>query len=139
MSNWPGIKWNSREGINFLINFEFKWKQPAPKMSCFFLFFFSKLCWRNPAKASSMYQHWATTLHILEGSSYRFFGLLFKTYFKNRCFTKASVITKFFSDWFYMFKLNFQRLIWKMTSVYFIWFDYWTLNEWKPCFFLRDS
>ena len=25
----------------------------------------------------------------------------------------------------------FQRLIWKMISVYFLWFDYWTLKEWK--------
>ena len=35
---------------------------------------------------------------------------------------------------FYMFNLYnfiFERLIWKMISVYFLWFDYWTLKEWK--------
>ena len=39
-----------------------------------------------------------------------------------------------FLYWFYIFNLHnfiFQRLIWKMISVYFIWFDYWTLKEWK--------
>ena len=39
-----------------------------------------------------------------------------------------------FLYWFYIFNLHnfiFQRLIWKMISVYFLWFDYWTLKEWK--------
>ena len=33
-----------------------------------------------------------------------------------------------------MFNLHnfiFQILLWKMISVFFLWFDYWTLKEWK--------
>ena len=39
-----------------------------------------------------------------------------------------------FLYWFYIFNRHnfiFQRLIWIMISVYFIWFGYWTLKEWK--------
>ena len=34
----------------------------------------------------------------------------------------------------YMFDLYnfiFQRIMWKMISAYFLWFDYWTLKTWK--------
>ena len=87
-----------------------------------FSFSFSKLCWQNSAKASSVYQHWATTLHIFECSSYRFFGL-FQNILRTDVFTKASVITKFFSDWFYMFKLNFHKINLKNDKclLYMVW------------------
>ena len=41
---------------------------------------------------------------------------------------------EFFLYWFYMFSLYyfiFQKLIWKAISVYFLWFHYWILKEWK--------
>ena len=32
---------------------------------------------------------------------------------------------------FSLFNLIFERLIWKEINVYFLWFDYWILKEWK--------
>ena len=32
---------------------------------------------------------------------------------------------------FNLYNFIFQRLIWKMISVYFLWFDHWTLKEWS--------
>ena len=28
-------------------------------------------------------------------------------------------------------RFMFQKLIWKMITVYFLWFGYWSLKEWK--------
>ena len=62
--------------------------------------FFSKIYWQNPAK------------HFLKIP------------------TTDSLV--FFSDQFYMFNLSnfiFWSLIWRMITVYFLRFDYWTLEE----------
>ena len=32
---------------------------------------------------------------------------------------------------FNLYDFIFQRLIWRMIRVYFLWLDYWTLKEWK--------
>ena len=79
--------------------------------------------------------------YIFKGSNYRFSGLLFRIYFKNSYFD-ASIsnymkieFLDFLLYWCYMFNLYnfiFQRLIWEMISIHFLlWFDYWTLKEWK--------
>ena len=118
----PGIKWNfyvSGEGINFLINFEFKWKQPAPKLS-FFLFFFktllTKFCKSIFCVSALSYYFtyfWMFQLQILWSS--------FQNILRTDVFTKASVITKFFSDWFYMF--NFHKINLKNDKclLYMVW------------------
>ena len=75
--------------------------------------------------------------YIFKGSTYKFFSLLFKTYFKNGYFdTSISndleiFFSEFFSYCFYMYNFIFQRLIWRMISFYFLSFDYWTLEEWN--------
>ena len=78
--------------------------------------------------------------YIFKGSNYRFFSLLFKTYFKNSCFDPGFSnylwieFLEFFLYQFYIFNLCnfiFKRLICEMISVYLLWFHFWTLKEWK--------
>ena len=41
-----------------------------------------------------------------------------------------------------MFNINnfiCQKLIWKMSSAYFLWFDYWPLKEWKTAKIQNNS
>ena len=90
----------------------------------------------------------AARLEPLQGGSLLFttkFPEIPGTYFINRgrmkdwvdlILTQASEITcNFvnFSHTGYIFFHNFifQRLIWKVISVFFLWFDYWTFKGWK--------
>ena len=145
-------------GEPFGITFEFKWKQPATKGSSannfimlnrfwslsknpfpsHFLsifpkmyyekFLFPKIYWQNLAK------------HFFKGLTTDSMVFFSKHSSTTAILTEASVINlqmeflDIFLYWFYIFNLHnfiFQRLIWKMISVYFLWFDYWTLKEWK--------
>ena len=117
------------------INFEFKWKQPATKM-----FSEKNLLKKSYKTIFSVSAVNCYCTYICKGSNRRLFGLLFKTFFKISYFDTMTCnylkieLLEFFWDWFCMFNLYnfiFQRLIWKMISVSFLCFDYWTLREWK--------
>ena len=123
----------------FEIKFQFKWKQPATKISSE-IFFFKNLLKNSCKKILYVSAVNFYLTYIFKRSNYRFFGLLFKTYFKNSYFDTSisnySLIEllEFFLYWFYMCSLYnfiFQRLISKMINVHFIWFGYWILKEWK--------
>ena len=71
--------------------------------------------------------------------SYQFFYFLFTS-----IFISADIILTTFWNFIqhylekilvpyfpFLTDLIFQRLIWKMIAVYFLWFDYWTVKEWK--------
>ena len=73
-------------------------------------------------------------------SNCRFSDLLFGTNFKNSYFDKnisnylQIEFLELFLCWFHRFNLYnffFERFIWKMIGVLFLWFDCWTLKEWK--------
>ena len=96
-----------------------------PKMS-YEIFLFPKIYWQNLAK------------HFFKGLTTDSMVFFSKHSSTTAILTEASVITlqmeflDIFLYWFYIFNLHnfiFQRLIWKMISVYFLWFDYWTLKE----------
>ena len=69
----------------FEINSEFKWKQPVTKMSSE-IFFFQKFV-SNIVQKHFLYIKSELLLYVyFKDSSYRFFGLLFVTYFENGYF-----------------------------------------------------
>ena len=100
-----------------------------PSEIYFFKYFLIKFC-KNVFYQSAVSCCYA---YIFKNSNYIFPGVLFWIYFKNSYFDTSInnylliEFWKFFLYWFYMFSLynfNFQRLIWKTISVYFLWFDY---------------
>ena len=76
----------------------------------------------------------------ISGSNCRFSDLLFGTNFKNSYFDKnirnylQTEFLELLLCWFHRYNLYnffFERFIWKMISAFFLWFDCWTLKEWK--------
>ena len=87
-----------------------------------------------------MYQQWTATVYIfLKVPTTDSLVFLSEHISRTAILTQASVITckysfRVFFYWFYMFSFYyfiFQRLIWNVISVYFLWFYYWIIKEWK--------
>ena len=126
------------------MNFEFNWKQPATifwNNFFFFLFFSFQFVEKKSCKESFMYQQWNSTVDIfLKVSTTDYLDFFSKQIFNNsyldtnfRNYLYIDFL-EFFPCWFYIFYLldfNSQRLIWKMISAYFLWFDNWTFKKLK--------
>ena len=87
---WYYRKHPCREDKHFEISFEFKWKLPATKMSSEkYINFLKKLLitsWKSIFYVSTVKIY---CTYISEGFNYRFFGYLFKRYFKNGYFATS--------------------------------------------------
>ena len=98
--------------------------------------FCSKICWQNSAKASFVYQQWTATVLIFLKVPTTDSLVFFSEYISRTAILMQTSVEflDFLLYWCYMFNLFnfiFQRLIWTMISIHFLWFDYWTLKEWK--------